>query len=161
MKNIKVQLQIPKKLSLDSLKKSKGAKKKKKILGRGPSSGHGKTSGRGTKGQTSRPGRHFYGGFEGGGVPLIRKIPKRGFSHEALKKHYQVVNLKEILKLNQKEINPEILEKEGLIKDKEKLIKILGEGEINQSMIIKAHAFSKTAKEKIEKAGGKIELIHA
>jgi len=161
MKQKKIQLQTPKKLGLDSLRRPKGAKKKKKILGRGPSSGHGKTSGRGTKGQTSRPGRHFYVGFEGGAVPLIRKIPKRGFSREALKEHYQVVNLKDILKLNQKEINPEILEREGLIKDKEKLIKILGEGELDRPIIIKAHAFSKSAKEKIEKAGGKVELIHA
>jgi large subunit ribosomal protein L15 len=160
MKQIKTQPQIPKKLGLDSLKRPKGARKRKKILGRGPSSGHGKTSTRGTKGQTARPGRHFYVGFEGGAVPLIRKIPKRGFSREALKKCYQIVNLKEILKLNQKEIDPEILEKEGLIKDRKKLIKILGEGEIDQPLIIKAHAFSKSAKEKIEKAGGKIELIH-
>jgi large subunit ribosomal protein L15 len=161
MKKKTDQIQTLKKIGLDSLKRPPGARKREKILGRGPSSGHGKTSTRGTKGQTSRAGRHFYLGFEGGGVPLIRKIPKRGFSRNALKKIYQIVNLKELSNLKQKEINPEILEKEGLIKDKKEPIKILGEGEINQPITIKAHAFSKSAKEKIEKVGGKIELIHA
>jgi len=144
---------------LHSLKAPLGARKRKKILGRGPSSGHGKTSTRGTKGQTSRAGRHFYTGFEGGSFPLIKKVPKRGFSRTKIAKVYQVVNLKELSKLKQTEINPEILEKEGLIKDKNKLVKILGEGEIQKPILIKAHAFSKSAKEKIEKVGGKLEVI--
>ncbi|MCM8783138.1 MAG: 50S ribosomal protein L15, partial [Candidatus Omnitrophica bacterium] len=144
-----------------SLRPPKGSHKKKKILGRGPSSGHGKTSGRGTKGQTSRPGRHFYIGFEGGSLPLIRKLPKRGFSRSRLKKVYQIVNLFQLSKLKYEEIDPEVLEKEGLIKDKNKLTKILGEGEIKRPLKIKAHVFSKSAKEKIEKVGGGIEEIHA
>jgi len=144
-------------LGLESLQAPLGARKRKKILGRGPSSGHGKTSGRGVKGQTSRAGRHFYVGFEGGSVPTIRKIPKRGFYKT--KKEYQIVNLDLINRLKIEEIDPVILEKERLIKDKNKKVKILGRGEIGRPLTVKAHAFSKQAKEKIEKANGKIEII--
>ncbi|MCM8792231.1 MAG: 50S ribosomal protein L15 [Candidatus Omnitrophica bacterium] len=148
-------------MNLGILSPPKGARKRKKIVGRGPSSGHGKTSGRGVKGQTSRAGRHFYIGFEGGGVPLIRRLPKRGFSRDKLKKIYQIVNLKQIALLKYREVDPALLEENNLIKDKDKPIKILGDGEINHPITVKAHAFSKSAKEKIEKIGGKVEIIHA
>lgn len=148
-------------IGLHNLKAPKGARKRKKLLGRGPGSGHGKTSTRGTKGQTSRAGRDFYIGFEGGSVPLIRKIPKRGFKHFGIKDKFQIVNLKDISKINESEINPEVLFREGLIKDRYKKIKILGEGQLKQAIVIKAHAFSKNALKKIEEAKAKAELIHA
>lgn len=145
-------------LSLSNLKAPSGAHKSRRVLGRGPSSGHGKTSSRGSKGQTSRAGRHFYPGFEGGQSPLIRKIPKRGFTSN-FKKEYQIVNLKDLNKIKELMINPGLLEEKGLIKNKEKLIKILGEGEINNAVTIQAHAFSKRAGEAIKAAGGKIEIL--
>lgn len=148
-------------IGLENLRPPKGARTKKKILGRGPSSGHGKTSTRGSKGQTSRAGRHFYLGFEGGQVPLIRKVPKRGFSNLKFKECYQVVNIKDLQRLKKTVIDPETLEKEGLIKNKDKFIKILAEGEMSQPFTVKAHAFSKKAKELIEKSGGKVEVINA
>lgn len=135
-------------------------RKRKKILGRGPSSGHGKTSTRGSKGQTSRSGRDFYLGFEGGQTPLIRRIPKRGFRNP-FKKEYQIVNLKDLAKLKDQIITPEILEKAGLIKDKDKLVKVLGEGELERAVTIQAHAFSSSAQEKLERLGCKLEVLHA
>lgn len=147
-------------VGLENLKPPAGAHKKKKLLGRGPSSGHGKTSGRGIKGQTSRAGRDFYLGFEGGQMPLIRKIPKRGFSNLRFKKTYQIVNIKNLAKTGRQIFNPQILEQIGLIKNKDKLIKILGEGELKQSLMVRAHAFSKKAKDLIEKAGGTAEIIN-
>lgn len=137
-----------------------GMRKKKKILGRGPSSGHGKTSTRGSKGQTSRSGRDFYPGFEGGQTPLIRRIPKRGFRSK-FRKEYQLVNLGSLSKINESNVTPALLEEKGLIKDKDKLVKILGEGEIKVPLVVEADAFSKNAKAKLEKAGGKAEVIHA
>jgi large subunit ribosomal protein L15 len=147
-------------IGLHNLKPPKGAHKKKKLLGRGPSSGHGKTSTRGSKGQTSRSGRDFYPGFEGGQMPLIRKIPKRGFVHQ-FKKEYQLVNLKDLNRIKEPEINLQLLEEKGLIKDKDKLVKILGDGEIKNAVSIQAHAFSKSASDKITQAGGKVEFVHA
>ncbi|MCX5710851.1 MAG: 50S ribosomal protein L15 [Candidatus Omnitrophica bacterium] len=137
-----------------------GAQKKKKLLGRGPSSGHGKTSTRGSKGQTSRAGRHFYLGFEGGQSPLIRKMPKRGFTSN-FKKIYQIVNLRDLHKIKETTITPELLKVRGLIKDAAKPVKILGEGEMKAAVTITAHAFSRKAAENIIKAGGKTEVINA
>jgi len=145
---------------LHNLEAPKGSNKRKKILGRGSSSGHGKTSTRGSKGQTSRAGRDFYLGFEGGQTPLIRRIPKRGFTNK-FKKEYQIINLQDLIKIKAPAIDPVLLEKEGLIKDQAKLVKILGGGEIKNSISIKAHAFSKSAAEKIKNSGGKIEIIDA
>ncbi|MDD4899528.1 MAG: 50S ribosomal protein L15 [Candidatus Omnitrophica bacterium] len=135
-----------------------GSHKKRKLLGRGPGSGHGKTSTRGSKGQTSRTGRHFYAGFEGGTSPLIRRSPKRGFTSK-FKKVYQIVNLNDLNRIKETNINPELLEAKGLIADKEMPVKILGDGEIKNSIIIRAHAFSKGSLDKIQKAGGKTEII--
>lgn len=145
---------------MELLRAPKGAHTKKKLLGRGSGSGHGKTSTRGNKGQSSRAGRDFYLGFEGGGVPLIRRIPKRGFSNLKFERRYQIVNIKDLRQIKTTPIDPQILEEKGLIACKGRLIKILGDGELDNPLEVKAHAFSKKAKEKIEKAGGKIELIH-
>lgn len=148
-------------IGLENLKPPAGAHRKKKLLGRGPGSGHGKTSTRGVKGQTSRAGRDFYLGFEGGQTPLIRKIPKRGFSNVSFQDRYQIVNIKDLARIKESVIDPQLLEQAGLIKDKDKLTKILGEGELSKALTVKAHAFSKKAKELVEKAGGKIEIINA
>jgi len=147
------------KIGLFNLHVPKGAHKRRKYLGRGSSSGHGKTSTRGSKGQTSRAGRHFYLGFEGGQSPLIRKMPKRGFTN-IFKKKFQIVNLAALAKLKETLINPELLENKGLIKDQGKLIKVLGDGALKSALTVMAHAFSKKASEEIKKAGGKAEVIH-
>lgn len=137
-----------------------GAHKSKKLLGRGSGSGHGKTSTRGSKGQTSRSGRDFYLGFEGGQTPLIRRIPKRGFVNR-FKREYQIINLRDLNRIEESNISLDLLEKKGLIKDKNKLVKVLGEGELKNPLTIGAHAFSKQAAEKIRNAGGKIEMVNA
>lgn len=147
------------KIGLYNLKVPQGAHKRKKILGRGPSSGHGKTSTRGSKGQTSRSGRDFYPGFEGGQMPLIRKIPKRGFVSR-FKKEYQIINLNNLNKIKESTLTLDFLKEKGLIKDKNKLVKILSDGEIKNPITIQAHAVSKKALEKIQNAGGKVELIN-
>lgn len=145
-------------MNLYNLSPSKGATKKRKRVGRGPGSGHGKTATRGMKGQKSITGFSQKKGFEGGQMPLHRRIPKRGFNN-IFKKEWQIVNLKDMVKLRVKEITPEILEEAGLIKDKNGLVKILGEGEVRKTISVKAHGFSKNAKEKIEKAGGKVVIL--
>ncbi|MDD5238721.1 MAG: 50S ribosomal protein L15 [Candidatus Omnitrophica bacterium] len=146
-------------MGIHNLKVPAGAHKRKRILGRGPSSGHGKTSTRGSKGQTSRAGRHFYLGFEGGQTPIIRRIPKRGFTSRS-KKIYQIVNLDDLNRIKVTNIAPDLLEQKGIIKDKTKLVKILGDGELKNAITISAHAFSKKAQEKITKSGGKLEVIN-
>lgn len=147
-------------IGLYNLKPPIGGHRRKKILGRGSSSGHGKTSTRGSKGQTSRAGRHFYLGFEGGQMPLIRKIPKRGFSNRSFKKEYQVVNIKDLATIKESVITLELLEGLGIIRDSQGLVKILGGGEIKNPVTVQAHAFSASAQNKIKNAGGKIELLH-
>ena len=150
----------PEKFGLHNLKRPKGSHKKRKYLGRGPSSGHGKTSTRGSKGQTSRAGRHFYLGFEGGQSPLIRRMPKRGFT-SVNKKEYQIVNLSDLSRIKEASITLGLLEESGLIKDKSKLVKILGKGEIKAAITVQAHAFSKKASETIKNSGGKVEIVNA
>jgi len=134
---------------LSELKPKKGAVKKKTRVGRGSSSGTGKTCGRGHKGQTSRSGGTKGVRFEGGQTPLYRRLPKRGFSNILFEKKYNVINLKDLAKFDG-EVNKESL---GLAK--EDFLKILGEGEISKALTVSADKFSKSAKEKIEKAGGK------
>lgn len=146
-------------LSLSSLKRPFGSHKKRKYLGRGSSSGHGKTSTRGSKGQTSRAGRHFYLGFEGGQSPLIRKMPKRGFVSN-FKKIYQIVKLNDLNAIKETTITPLILKANGLIRHESALIKILGNGSIKNAVTIQAHAFSKRAASEIVNAGGKAEIIN-
>jgi large subunit ribosomal protein L15 len=145
-------------LTLSNLPAAKGSHKRKKILGRGPSSGHGKTSTRGSKGQTSRSGKHKYQGFEGGQTPLIRRLPKRGFTSRS-KTNYQLVHLKDLNKIKEQTISLELLKEKGLIKDKNKQVKILSDGEIKNPISVQAHAVSKKALEKINNVGGKVEII--
>ncbi|MFA6216119.1 MAG: 50S ribosomal protein L15 [Candidatus Omnitrophota bacterium] len=147
-------------ISLHNLIAPRGAHKKRKIKGRGSSSGHGKTSTRGSKGQTSRAGRDFYLGFEGGQTPLIRRMPKRGFNSK-FPTRYQIVNLDSVAKLKDTLINPAVLYEQGIVKSKNKLVKILGNGEIKQPKTFQAHAFSQQARDKITSAGGKFEVIDA
>ena len=144
---------------LHSIRAPRGAHKKKKLLGRGPSSGHGKTSTRGSKGQTSRAGRDFYLGFEGGQTPIIRRIPKRGFTSRS-KKEYQIINLSDLNRIKEPTISLELLEEKGLIKDKSKLVKILGDGELKNPVAIQAHACSKKAYQKILNVGGNVQIVN-
>jgi len=136
-----------------------GATKKEKRVGRGPGSGHGKTSTRGQKGQKSRSGAGIRVGFEGGQMPLIRRVPKRGFTSK-FKKIFQIVNLAQLAGFKENSIiGPADLHKEGIIKDEDLPVKILGDGEVSKPITIKAHAFSSGASEKVKKAGGQTELI--
>lgn len=147
-------------LKLDNLKRST-PKRKRKRVGRGPSSGWGKTSGRGHDGQKARSGGGVRIGFEGGQMPLFRRLPKRGFSNSVFEKRYTTINIE---RLNGFEdgstVNAEILLNSGIISKIEKDgLKILGDGELTNKITVKANKFTKSAKEKIEKAGGKAEVI--
>jgi len=145
-------------MRLSDLSPKQGSNKKKKRVGRGIGSGHGKTSCRGHKGQKARTGGGTRVGFEGGQMPLYRRLPKRGFTN-IFRKDYAVVNLKDLDKLSESVVTPEVILEKGLIKDTKSGIKILGEGEIKKPITVKAHAFSASAKDKIIKAGGVIEII--
>jgi len=142
-------------LSLNNLKPAKGSTHKKKRVGRGPGSGLGKTSGRGHKGQKSRSGYSSRPGFEGGQMPLQRRLPKRGFTN-IFKKQWIEISLGKIeSNFNAgDDVTPEILHERGLIKKAKHDLVILGNGEISKAITISAHRFTKTAKDKIEKAGG-------
>lgn len=146
-------------LRINDLKPHPQASKKRKIVGRGPGSGHGGSSTRGMKGQKSRSGGGVRVGFEGGQMPLVRRLPKRGFTN-IFRRDYAWVNLET---LNDRfetgtEITPEILRERGLV-DKNLPVKILGGGELTKSLVVKAHSFSVSAKEKIEKSGGQAVKI--
>ncbi|AEE14162.1 ribosomal protein L15 [Thermodesulfobium narugense DSM 14796] len=147
-------------ISLSNLKPSAGAIKEPKRLGRGRSSGHGRTCGRGQAGQNSRSGGGVRPGFEGGQIPIYRRLPKwKGFKNVLFKKIYDVVNVSRLAKLEPGTIvTPEFLEDKGWVK-KGALIKILGNGEISIPLTVKAHKFSSSAKEKIEKCGGTVEVL--
>lgn len=146
-------------MRIQDLRPANGSKKRRKIVGRGPGSGHGKTSTRGHKGQMSRTGKGTTPGFEGGQMPLIRKMPKRGFNKRP-KRGYCIINLGNLVPLKKEaSITPELLKEKGLIKNSITFVKILGDGEISVPINIKAHAFSKTALEKIRNVGGKCEVI--
>jgi large subunit ribosomal protein L15 len=140
--------------NLSNLRAPKKANTGRKRVGRGMGSGMGKTSTRGHKGQRSRSGSHMMRGFEGGQMPLHRRLPKRGFTN-IFRTEYTVVNLERIAELEVKEIGLEDYKKLGLASSKKALIKILGSGELAKAITIHAHKFSKSAAEKIEKAGGK------
>jgi large subunit ribosomal protein L15 len=145
-------------MRLSDLSPKQGSNKKKKRVGRGIGSGHGKTSCKGHKGQKARTGGGTRVGFEGGQMPLYRRLPKIGFTN-IFRKDYAVVNLKDLDKLSESVVTPEIILEKGLIKDTKGGIKILGEGEIKKPITVKAHAFSASAKDKIIKAGGIAEII--
>jgi large subunit ribosomal protein L15 len=146
---------------LHELKPPRWSKKRKKIVGRGPGSGHGKTSCKGHKGQTSRSGRGILRTSEGGQMPLIKRLGKVGFRPKR-QNIFQLVNLKSLTRFKEGTvINGEFLKSHGLIKDVDQRFKILGDGELQKPLEIHAHQFSESAKEKIVKAGGKAELIKA
>jgi large subunit ribosomal protein L15 len=145
-------------MDLNSLKPVQGSKRGRKRLGRGPGSGHGSQSGKGHKGQKSRSGYKSKAWNEGGQMPLARRLPKRGFTN-IFRKEYQVVNLSSLAKLDQDVIDKEAMVKSRIIRNKRVPVKVLGVGDISKPLTVKAHAFSKTASEKIEKAGGKAEVI--
>ena len=146
-------------MNLSNLRAPKKANSNKKRVGRGMGSGMGKTSTRGHKGQGSRSGSSTMRGFEGGQMPLHRRLPKRGFTN-IFRTEYTVVNLDRIAELEGvKEISLDDYRKLGLASQKKPLIKILGSGELTTAITIHAHKFSKAAQEKIEKAGGKVVLL--
>ena len=147
-------------LGLHDIALIEGAHTRKKIKGRGPSSGHGKTSTRGSKGQTSRAGRDMYPGFEGGQTPLIRRMPKRGF-HSLNRKEYQIINVGQLSRITLEQITPAVLKEKGMIKNTFQPVKVLGEGEISHAINIQAHAFSKSAQEKLKKSGSRVEVLNA
>jgi large subunit ribosomal protein L15 len=136
-----------------------GATKSTKRKGRGPGSGHGKTAGRGHKGSGQRSGHKSRPWFEGGQMPLSRRLPKRGFSNHLFKKEVQIVNLRDIENLNVDSVTAEILFKNGLVRSVFKPIKVLSNGNISKPLTITANAFSKGAKEKVEKAGGMVTVL--
>ena len=145
-------------MKLHSLKPSKGATKSKKRSGRGGGSGLGRTAGRGEKGYHARSGSKNRSWFEGGQMPIHRRLPKRGFSNSLFRKTYQVVNLQAINELGLKTVDAQILHEKGLVQSALQPIKILGDGNIESSVKVTASCFSKSAKEKIEQAGGSIEV---
>ena len=142
---------------LSELKPKEGSTHKKRRIGRGHSSGWGKTSGKGHKGQKARAGAPIRRGFEGGQTPLHIRLPKFGFTNGQFKKVYEIVNLNQLEKF-EGEVNPETLKTGGVI-HKTKRVKILGNGEIKKALTVKAHKFSETAKKAIEAAGGTVEVI--
>ena len=146
-------------MDLGSLKYAPGSIRKRKRLGRGQGSGTGGTSGRGHNGQRSRSGSKKRAWFEGGQMPLQRRLPKRGFTN-IFRKEFQLVNLRDLERIDKAtEIGPEVLREAGLVKKRSVSIKILGQGELKKALTISAHAFSESAKDKIEKAGGTVKVL--
>ena len=147
-------------MKLHELKYNEGSVRNSKRVGRGTSSGHGKTSGRGQKGQNSRSGGGVRIGFEGGQNPLFRRVPKRGFNNYNFAVRYAVINLSDLERFDDGAVvTPEILKEIGLVKKQLDGVKVLGNGTLTKKLTVKATMFSKTAKEKIEKIGGKAEVI--
>ncbi|HYX70652.1 MAG TPA: 50S ribosomal protein L15 [Terriglobales bacterium] len=145
-------------MNLSTVRAPKEASEKRKRVGRGMGSGMGKTSTRGHKGQRSRSGSRMMRGFEGGQMPLHRRIPKRGFVN-IFRKEYAIINLERIAALGEKTVTPEVLVKAGILRRADELFKVLGDGELKAAVTVYAHKFSKSAQEKITKAGGKVETI--
>lgn len=146
-------------MQIHDLTVPKGAHKRRKIVGRGPGSGHGKTSCKGHKGQKARSGRGIIMGLEGGQMPLIRRLPKVGFRSKT-HTYYQVVNLESLTRLKEGTVvNLDFLKSHGLIRSVSEPVKILGDGDLKKPLVIHAHRFSKSAEEKIVKAGGKAEVV--
>ena len=144
-------------MNLSNVRAPKKANENKKRVGRGMGSGMGKTSARGHKGQRSRSGSRMIRGFEGGQMPLHRRMPKRGFTN-IFRKEYNIVNLDKLVGLGETTINPDVLRKAGVISTRH-AVKILGDGELKSAITVHAHKFSKSAQEKITKAGGKFEVL--
>ncbi len=147
-------------MKLHTISPNFGAVKSRKRVGRGPGSGIGKTSGRGENGQKSRSGYSHKPGFEGGQLPLYRRLPKRGFSNAKFKTEYAVINLSDLNRFeNDSVITPELLKEMGLLKNQLDGVKVLGHGTLEKKLVVKAHKFSLKAKQEIEKLGGKVEVI--
>ena len=149
-------------MNLHDLSPAKGSKHSRRRVGRGPGSGLGKTAGRGHKGQKSRTGYSSRPGFEGGQMPLIRRVPKRGFTN-LFKTEYAVINVSQLAALaasEQTDVNPELLARHGLVR-KGLPVKVLGNGELSAALTVTAHKFSKSARAKIEQAGGRCEELAA
>ncbi len=146
-------------ISLNKLAPPKGANRKTKRVGRGIGSGHGKTATRGYKGQKSRSGTSIRPGFEGGQMPLHRRLPKRGFTN-IFRREYSVVNLKSLASFEPgTQVDPESLKAAGIVRNLRDGLKVLGVGELSHALRVRAHKFSKSAAEKIQKAGGTVEVI--
>ena len=144
-------------MNLSQLKPPPGQKHKKQRIGQGMGSGRGKYSGRGAKGAKSISGYSRMRGFEGGQMPLHRRLPKRGFTN-IFREEFSVVNVDKLAALGENTINPEVLQKAGLVSAKRR-VKVLGDGELSVALTVQAHKFSKSAQEKITKAGGKAEVL--
>ena len=145
-------------MDLHTLKPPAGSKKDRKRVGRGTGSGTGKTSGRGHKGQQSRSGAKRRHASEGGQMPLHRRLPKRGFTN-LFREDVQIVNVADLARCEAGEVTSDTLKAVGLIKKADRPVKILGNGNLEKALVVKATAFSKSAKEKIEAAGGKAEVV--
>jgi len=147
-------------MRLHELKPHPGARRRAKRVGRGTGSGHGKTSGRGQKGQGARSGGTKEPWFEGGQTPLVRRVPKRGFNNR-FRKEYAVVNVAALAERFEDgaAVTPESLSERGLLKGRDRKVKILGDGELSRPLEVRAHAFSRSAVAKIEAAGGKVEVL--
>lgn len=144
---------------LGNVRKPKGATHKKKIRGRGAASGQGGTAGRGHKGQKARSGGAVPPRFEGGQLPIIRRLPHKGFNNRRFATTYQVVNLERLDRVGTSEITPETLAHAGLVRKIGERLKILGTGDAPRGLTVRAHAVSATARTKIEAAGGKVEIL--
>lgn len=146
-------------MKLHDMKPAEGSRKKRKRVGRGMSSGMGKTSSRGHNGQNSRSGGGVRLGFEGGQIPLFQRLPKRGFTN-INRKEYAIVNLDTLNRFDEgTEVSPELLIESGIVSNAKSGIKILGNGTLEKKITVKAHKFSASAKEAIEKAGGQTEVV--
>jgi large subunit ribosomal protein L15 len=146
-------------MKINELSPAEGSRKKRKRVGRGPGSGHGKTACRGHKGQKSRSGGGVRPGFEGGQMPLQRRLPKRGFTN-IFKKEYNIINIDDLNRFEPDALlDPAAFQRAGLVKKMRNGIKLLGNGELAQPVVVRIHKASKAAKEKVEAAGGKVEII--
>ena len=147
-------------MKLNTMHPASGATHSRKRLGRGCGSGLGKTSGKGHKGQNARSGGGVRPGFEGGQLPLFRRLPKRGFSNARFKTEYATINLSDLNRFEDGAVvTPELLKEMGLVKNQLDGIKVLGNGTLEKKLTVKAHKFSSSAQEKIESLGGKIEVM--
>ena len=146
-------------MKLHELQPPPGSTKRRKVVGRGRGSGYGTTAGRGGKGQTARTGSSIPAWFEGGQMPLVRRLPKRGFTN-IFKKEYAIINIAALERFEPtQEITPELLEATGLIRPRHDGVKVLGMGELTKALTVHAHKFSQSAVAKIEAAGGKVQVI--
>jgi large subunit ribosomal protein L15 len=146
-------------MKLHEIKPAAGSTKRRKVVGRGRGSGHGTTAGRGGKGQTARTGSSIPAWFEGGQMPLIRRLPKRGFTN-IFKKDYAIINIEILDRFESgQEITPALLVSQGMIRSRHDGVKVLGTGALTKALTVHAHKFSQSAAAKIEAAGGKVQVI--